>query len=386
MVYTFTLMARGIGFTDVIYGGGYLNDALEWWLHLKTAGERWEVTSERELRKLPNNQEFSWQKTALNVFLVFTYILLAPLTLLALLIREILRNYSLLEGVESEPLGGRNVQKREKPSESSPKMCFQTHLLTLGEAKEALINQDSYLRSLTPYDRLVRLGKEASQEEFETFCQNQALEWDQWEKETIVYNLETIQAKLRTLDVVWPQQIAFIKTTGKEELKGTYAYCREGAIIFCRCYHPHLLAHELFHILSQYNPEKREQLYTMLGFEKSRPVQLPENAVLNPDYPYGPYFITIQHEGKEVRGIPVDLIQDPATASFGTLQHRLLLEDGSLIPYQRNPSFLEQVGENTTYTDSPEEILADNFSAWIAGDTVRTPRIQEAMLAILQAP
>lgn len=251
-------------------------------------------------------------------------------------------------------------------------------------ARIKIKEHDDYLGKMTAYDRRVRLKKECSAAEFVTYYQSQVLSWSVEEKQAIQTDLTLIFAKLVQLKIHLPPTLNFVKTTGAEELAGTHGYCRRGTIVFCGQYRPHLLAHELFHIISQYNPEKRDLLYRMLGFMPCpEAVSFPSNAIINPDFLYDPYFIEITQEGRKVRGVPFDRISNPDRASFSSLEHLLLLEDGTLIPFQHNPSFLAQVGENTHYTDSPEEILAENFALWVSGRKATTPRVIEEMIKIL---
>jgi len=188
-------------------------------------------------------------------------------------------------------------------------------------------------------------------------------------------------------------EIFLIKTAGKYYGPSVY-YTRDNSIII-----PSLMLtmekeaakdaflstmiHEIFHIYSRYNKDKRDALYERIGFKKLPSLNLSEflkNRVLyNPDGVDLRYAITVKDKetGREFEAIPAiysryKTYNTSLNAFFGYLTFQLFeVNDQAGVWSVVNKDvgysideitgFWEQVGKNTLYNIHPDELCADNF-------------------------
>ena len=187
-----------------------------------------------------------------------------------------------------------------------------------------------------------------------------------------------------------PDTLQLVKTKGAYYGNSVY-YTRHNCIIIpanqlIANYEDALMAtliHEIFHIYSRYNPEKRAALYELLGYKWVPQLELSpfleKRVFRNPDATDIGYRIevTLRKSGKKIWVIPAILskypdIQPMAQGFFEYLSFQLfeVVENAGKwrvvspdIGYQPEDldGFYEQIGRNTNYIIHPEEILADNF-------------------------
>lgn len=142
------------------------------------------------------------------------------------------------------------------------------------------------------------------------------------------------------------------------------------------------LVHELFHLLSRYNPELKHRLYAVLGF---KPLDAPlvwsdflrPRLLHNPDAVDMAYGIELKNaQGKPFWAVPVIYSKHGrAQSDLGFFDHlvfqlfevekrqeawHIKAENVGLQP-DETQGFFEQIGRNTNYIIHPEEVLADNF-------------------------
>ena len=146
-----------------------------------------------------------------------------------------------------------------------------------------------------------------------------------------------------------------------------------------------VMIHEVFHILSRYQPELRKDLYAMIGFAKSeKPIKLNSSLekllLTNPDGVSYQYTIDLENNGKTSKAIPLitskyDSFKSDQPMFFDYLNFDLYsLDDrgdhyvaksttkgGTMIPLTNTPSFFTKIKDNTQYIIHPDEIMADNF-------------------------
>lgn len=191
----------------------------------------------------------------------------------------------------------------------------------------------------------------------------------------------------------FPDTVFLIKTPGQHYGPSVY-YTREKSIIIPQNELARMEAeglalvmlHELFHLYSRYHPQKREQLYALIGFQHlPQKVRLPDCLLpllmLNPDGIDSDYALPLELPGGEAAlAIPLLLSNAPAYIPsqlyFDYLDFQLfplqptdssfiaLTADGCrspLPPPDSLPAFWAKIGDNTTYIIHPDEILADNF-------------------------
>lgn len=188
-------------------------------------------------------------------------------------------------------------------------------------------------------------------------------------------------------------EIFLIKTQGNYYGAGVY-YTRDNSIIIPA---PMLkmdknerneaflstMIHEIFHIYSRYNKDKRDALYKRIGFEKlpnlNLSLFLKERVLYNPDGVDLRYAITVKDKetGREFKAIPAIFskyknYQEELPQFFGYLEFQLFeIKKRGDIWTVVNPDvghsidevtgFWEQVGRNTAYNIHPDELCADNF-------------------------
>ena len=154
-----------------------------------------------------------------------------------------------------------------------------------------------------------------------------------------------------------------------------------------------VMLHEIFHIMSRYNEDFRQDCYALIGFEKVEgdlelPQILKDRLLLNPDGIDMGYSIQLSEENKqeEVKAVPIiysnnENFLEGRSAFFGYIQFDLFRLDqssggnvvviqeplGPEVPDAFYPSFFSQIKDNTQYIIHPDEIMADNFMFAIFG-------------------
>lgn len=290
------------------------------------------------------------------------------------------------------------------------------NFLNKEKASYYLSKEDDFINRLSPFDMSSRMktSTEVSKEDFIKFISLQTLSWNKDEINRIDKILEKIKAKIGIYNIYFPATIYLIKTTGFEE--GNAAYCRGNSIIVI----PEddllkndnqieeLLIHEMFHIFSRNNPSIQEKLYSIVGFTKCSELELPETIqkwkITNPDASFFNYYFTSIVHGKELKLMPILLAKSEYDEVRGDdffdylsfLFIGIHIEDEKVTPLvydnkyfiispDNARNYFDLIGNNTTYTIHPEEVLADNFVLLILQSSkINTPRIIDKMRIILQ--
>lgn len=211
--------------------------------------------------------------------------------------------------------------------------------------------------------------------------------------ETIFKEVFDVSQALNT--DIFPNEIQLIKIKGKHYGPSVY-YTRENVILIPEdvLQQPNyegfleVMFHELFHIYSRLNPEKRAKLYELIGFEDIGSTRnlvmqndLAERILLNPDgVDYGQK-IELKTGDSTITAVPLIASTErrytPNKPSFFNylnfqLYQILPLENGkyqvlskeegaSTLNLGELPDFFAQIKDNTKYIIHPDEILADNF-------------------------
>lgn len=289
---------------------------------------------------------------------------------------------------------------------------------TADTGRELLTTRDEFVERLSPFDRAARLktSDTVSEARYLEFVGNSVLEWTADERQRVLAELRAIGPRIATLAASLPKVILMIKTTGAEE--GGAPYTRANAVVLPQA----LLAspaeklratisHELFHVLSRTNPELRDRLYAVIGFEPCReleiPVELRSRKITNPDAPRNQHCIRLEAAGKQEWAIPILLAnsetydRERGGQFFDYLELWFLVVERrgngaavmpvyeaarpKLLQFREVSRFFEQVGRNTNYIIHPEEILADNFALLVTGQRApKSPRIAGDLEAILK--
>lgn len=289
---------------------------------------------------------------------------------------------------------------------------------SLEVARAHLEQADVFTRAMSRFDRESRLGRgdNPTDAEFRQFAAAQARDWsgEQWQR--VVQALEALRSRLTDVPALpWPREILFLATTGREE--GDAAYCRGAAVIL-----PHsafqrsqerlerLVAHELFHVLSNQNPEWRRQVYGVIGFvpcpEVPLPATLRERKITNPDGPLADCRIELETAGRAANYAPVLLANvgrydaTKGGSFFPYLKFQLLeiepTEGGRwqaveregrpvLLDPKATPEYGRKIGANTNYVIHPDETMADNFVHLVfRTPDLPNPEIVQRLRAALQ--
>lgn len=285
------------------------------------------------------------------------------------------------------------------------------------EASDLLRRPDAYLRAQSPLDRQLRRQTTAdvSETQFAEFSALQALAWLGPERAAITQAAANLGQRVKDWRLPWPAEITLVHTTGREESDS--AYCRGAVVVLSsprlqRAGGPqqleHLLAHELFHVLSSHNPELRKALYAIIGFhvcnEIALPPQLFARKITNPDAPVIDCYLEARRPEGTRYFAPLLISKrdryDPqqSTQLFDYIKFQLLeveQREGRWQPLLRDgqpvvvdpagvPEFARQIGGNTGYIIHPDEILAENFALLVEGKrNVPTPAILDAMESLL---
>jgi hypothetical protein len=290
------------------------------------------------------------------------------------------------------------------------------YFASVEQGQQALVADDAFTRNLSRFDLQARLGttKEVTIDDWKRFAAGEVRKWTDDGRARIEEALETLRPKLAELRLPLPERIGLVLTTGKEESGA--AYCRGAFIVLPekvlqreKSQLVSLLAHELFHVISNQNPKLRDPLYAIVGFQHCEPIaihpSLKDRRITNPDAPRIDCVVKLQEGERTVRAAPVLYSAfsafDPEKPGglFSQMLFRLMLvqPDGQgwkaidqaskavVVDPKGVPDFQEKIGRNTNYIVHPEEILADNFVHLVRGKTdLPTPRIVEELRKVLE--
>lgn len=276
------------------------------------------------------------------------------------------------------------------------------------KANSLLRTEDSFTKSWSQFDIDSRMQKKNStREELFNHIEKQIRSWTEEEIE----KLELIAAELdeiieeKTFQLNIPETIYLVKTTALEEgsasgyTRGSYIILKDEMLNSSNESLKGLLVHELFHVLSRNNPEFRERMYGLIGFELMNDVSYPKSLInrriTNPDAPQVDSYIKLKVKGEPKSCMMILYAKEDYTSGdfFKYLNIGFLClkgdkvktveyEDGQPVIYTfpQVSGFFEQVGRNTQYIIHPEEILADNFHYALLGKAdLANPELVEAV-------
>jgi len=286
--------------------------------------------------------------------------------------------------------------------------------------------EDGFFQSLSIVDMAIQLrtdkkydDKATMLRDYKALLTNEVSNFTNAEKQL----MEDVMARAKVLTDklnpnIWPSHIDLIKVKTNHYGPDVY-YTREDAIIL-----PEnvlvkenassellpVMLHEIFHILSRYDLNLREELYGLINFKPhGKEVKLVaslENKVLtNPDGVTRGYAITLDNgKNRPELAIPLLTSAQPYYSKtlpsfFAYLKFDLYLArplpDGSLLidadgaanttlsPEHQN-NYFQHIADNTQYVIHPEEIMADNFMmavrAYESGDYSSYSKVGKKLL------
>jgi hypothetical protein len=281
------------------------------------------------------------------------------------------------------------------------------------QASMLLSEEDSFTKSWSQFDIESRMNKKGSTKaELMDLISKQVLEWEAHEIEKISNILLELDLKIKQLNLKldYPNEINFVKTTGKEE-GGALAYTRSNYIVFgqelMNSTHEDmmfLILHELFHVLSRHNNAFRKSMYGIIGFKIGNSIDYPEGLktlkITNPDATQTDASILLEFDGtnkpclmvlyaKEAysKGSFFDYLKIGFLELTGDQELKPLYVDGAPVihNFEGQADFFKQVGNNTNYIIHPEEIMAENFSYTVMEKKdLKSPWVTEQILSVLQ--
>lgn len=302
-------------------------------------------------------------------------------------------------------------QSIEFPFHSATTVRFAS----IDEASDLLGTADSWIKALSPFDRMAHSRQlvDPGEDAYLAFMAAESRVWT----EDQVARLQAVAASADRrinrldLDLNLPSTVWLIRTSGNEQSNA--AYTRENAIIL-----PDqmlnlpddqlesLFLHELFHIMSRHDPALREVLYPIIGFylcaNAVYPEELLSQKMTNPDAFGHDFCIDVGADGDSWTVMPILYGRGPYTGGgfFEWMEFRLLAvervedrwepvrgEEGlRLFESGEVTGFFERIGNNTNYIIHPEETMADNFVfAVTERDDLPNPQIVDRLREALRA-
>ncbi len=281
------------------------------------------------------------------------------------------------------------------------------------EAGEILAADDDYTTQLSAFDYASKFKSNSPlnyEQRLEKYLPS-VKGWTSTQEATLKETVEEVNRLLagRTLNL--PDEITIIFENGK--IEGGAAYTRGSSIIFptnrvngFNTGLTELFIHELFHVYSRNNKDKREAMYGIIGYKKCdalvMPDEIKELTIANPDAPDNNYYLTCTYNEDEIAFIPIIYSKeaydiDSNESFFKYLNDDMLAveitgttasalrKDEALVIVKKHEldNFYEQIGNNTSYTYHPEETIADNFVFLVMNSDVTDPWVLEGLSNII---
>jgi len=289
---------------------------------------------------------------------------------------------------------------------------------SIEKGQAVLSENDEYLQKMNPFERSLKMKTDfdISQEDYISFLKKNVVDWQDREISKVNKALDILEDKLGKLEIDFSGKVILIKTTGNEEWNS--AYTRSSAIILpikkIEAYNEkdmaRLLAHELYHIISRKNVLLREELYSIIGFTTidtiDFPVELASRRLTNPDAYYDNIYIELLYQDRKVKLTPIislkenyenidcnEDILESLSMKFIAIEKKnnrwqAEYENGEPIYLDLKdlPTFFDEVGRNVEYNIEPDEIIAENFTMLVFGDTeLPSPDIIKNIRKLLQS-
>lgn len=273
---------------------------------------------------------------------------------------------------------------------------------TQEEAQKLLSTSDEYTQNLTRFDiqsKTQNTGA-SSESDYLQHAADQARDWVDVEIAQMTFFIEASIPffQNRSINLNLPDEIILVKSSMQEE-GGANGYTRANVMVLRGASTQALFLHELFHIYSRYNPEKRDELYATINFEPSNLIQYPsaiaDRIISNPDAITLEHYLTTQIDSQDQDVVFIIHSEEDYNGGsfFDYLKQSLMVVEGSAqnktvklendLPILRNfndsPNLKDLIGRNTNYTLHPEEIIAEHFQLMLQGIPVPEPQYLDAL-------
>lgn len=290
--------------------------------------------------------------------------------------------------------------------------CAGSVVVLLDSTESAKVSQipDAYTNEHTSFDLSIRLDKSEGlkEKDYLAAAAKDVLNWPQQEQEQLKQAFASIDQFVKTTGahLHLPDTVKMIKTTAAEEF-GAEGYTRENRIMLNTNAQPidlHLVAHELWHVISRMNPELRNNAYAVFHFKPCNNIvykpALNNHVITNPDCPFLMNYITITKDGEQHDAALILYSKNDFHAGYrmeqyanigllaltGDDRHKTpLLKDGHAVVYELNEptDFFSQIGSNTQYLLHIEEITAEHFAAIVADSQLPQMEYVTGLKAVL---
>lgn len=299
------------------------------------------------------------------------------------------------------------IAKSEMPS-------VQAVFLNQTQAAEALSSNDVYLQGLSQFDwnAKFKADKKLTIDELLAVYNRVALDWSDADKAKIQTAVDLLNDKINGLNFRYPKALKFILTNG--EIEAGAAYTRKDYIVFPKAFMKmnqpmlnRIVAHEFFHVYSRHNKAHRADLYSVINYQPSKPIDLPTKQanllISNPDAPEINYYIRLKHHGKHYNFMPLIIANRAydkqshlpffaymenvliAVEQVDATPKPLMINQQPLITTEDKTNFSEVVMSNSDYLQHPEEISAENFSLWVVDAKVKYEKPIKELIKVMQS-
>ena len=296
----------------------------------------------------------------------------------------------------------------------SSDQTLQVEFVNKNDATKLLATADDYTQALSSFDWQAKFKSERplTQQELQDYYAKAAVNWDAASKQKVMIAVDLLQRKIAPLHLNKPPTLKILLTNGLVEAGA--AYTREDYIVLTTNFLQesqadinHLVAHEFSHVYSRYNRNQRDKLYATVNFKKIPPLDLPSEIdalrITNPDSPQIHYGIDLDYQGKVYTFVPLSVSDGPYDVAsnlpfFAYLNDGLLavetvngkskpiyINNQPLFVAQEDTNYLARVQPNADYMNDPEEVLAENFSYWVAGKHITHRAPVDKLLATMKA-
>jgi hypothetical protein len=283
----------------------------------------------------------------------------------------------------------------------------------MDSASAAVTNSrpDAYTRTLTPFDLSIRFDKPQGTLRQEDYLRKAATEvhnWPEDEQAKLKDAFEQIDAYVQKTGahLHMPDTVELIKTSGGEEF-GAEGYTRGNRIMLNTAAQPidlHLVAHELWHVISRTNEGVRNDAYAVFHFKPCNNIDykaaLKGQVITNPDCPLLQHSVSLEKDGKTIEVVPVLYTKEAYSPGFSAMQHasigllaltgddahkQPMMREGQAVVYEFNdvPDFFQKAGTNTQYVLHIEEITAEHFAALIGDQKMRQMEYVDGLKSVL---
>lgn len=278
--------------------------------------------------------------------------------------------------------------------------CAGSTILLLDSTQAAKENRmtDAYTDSHTDFDLEIRLNKatNVAEREYLELAAKEARNWTPAEELQLrkAYAHIDSMARATGIHLHLPDTVEMVRTHGKEEF-GAEGYTRSNRIMLNTDAQPidlHLVAHELWHVISRTHPKVRDEAYAVFHFKPCNNIvykpAMHDRVITNPDCPFLMHYITIQVDGKPQDGALILYSKNDYHEGYGLQEYAAigflgltgddayktpLLKNGEPVIYelQNVPDLFQQIGMNTQYLLHIEEVTAEHFSALMGGSNMK---------------